>query len=629
MSFSRRQTLAGLAATAAMPLLSGCARQMRAGMPILPDPPTAPPLPAVTSEAAAKAMLDSFGHNLLALSPESATSLGLDIGQRAWMRTRLTDRSIAGQKKVADVIAADLARAEAVDTAALSFSTRTSVETVKSAYRTALQGFAFPYGDVAVGGYRNSPYVVIQNVGAYLDTPNFLDADVPVDNASDAEAYLTRLEQLPAVLDGELERLQAARALGLVPPSFLADKTIAQLTISANNAAKGGGSMASSLAQKTKAKAIPGDWEARAAKIVTGSIVPALQRQIAELQAERALATGLAGISSRPRGEEYYRYALKASTTTDTPPDEIHRIGLQQVAELQGRMDPILKSLGYTQGSVGARMQGLAKDPRFKFSDGDKGRAEIIAYINQRLQIIRDKVIPRTFNTVVPGHLEVRRMSPEQEPGAPGAYGGAGSIDGKIPGKFWINLRSTDLHSKYSLPDLAAHEAIPGHVWQGEYANKLPLIRTLLAFNAYSEGWALYAEQLVDEMGVYDDFPVGRLGYLQSIAFRACRLVVDTGLHAKGWTREQGVDYFVRVNGSNPLEVASELDRYCAWPGQACGYKVGQNQINRLRDKAIADLGPRYDLRAFDDAVVLGGNVPLDVLALNVEDYVARTKAAA
>ncbi|MES2001808.1 MAG: DUF885 domain-containing protein [Pseudomonadota bacterium] len=599
-------------------------------MPILPNPPAPAPAPdpAPMTEAAANALLESIGDNLLALSPESATSLGLDVGQRAWMRTRLTDRSVAGQKKVADVVAADLARAEAVDTSTLSFSTRTSVETVKSAYRTALQGFAFPYGDVAVGGYRNSPYVVIQNVGAYLDAPNFLDADMPVDNASDAEAYLTRLEQLAAVLDGELERLQAARALGLVPPTFLADKTIAQLTISASNAAKGGGSMASSLAQKTKAKAISGDWEARAAKIVIGAIVPALQRQIAELQAERAIATDIAGISSRPRGEDYYRYALKASTTTDTPPDEIHRIGLQQVAELQGRMDPILKSLGYTQGTVGARMQGLAKDPRFKFSDGDKGRAEIIAYINQRLQIIRDKVIPRTFNTMVPGHLEVRRMSPEQEPGAPGAYGGAGSIDGKIPGKFWINLRTTDLHSKYSLPDLAAHEAIPGHVWQGEYANRLPLIRTLLAFNAYSEGWALYAEQLVDEMGVYDDFPVGRLGYLQSIAFRACRLVVDTGLHAKRWTREQGVDYFVRVNGSNPLEVASEVDRYCAWPGQACGYKVGQNQINRLRDKAIADLGPRFDLRAFDDAVVLGGNVPLDVLALNVEDYIGRTRSA-
>jgi uncharacterized protein (DUF885 family) len=165
-------------------------------------------------------------------------------------------------------------------------------------------------------------------------------------------------------------------------------------------------------------------------------------------------------------------------------------------------------------------------------------------------------------------------------------------------------------------------------VWQGEYANKMPLIRTMLAFNAYSEGWALYAEQLVDELGLYRDQPALQLGYLQSLAFRACRLVVDSGLHAKRWTRQQGVDFFVNVNGSNPMEVASEVDRYCSWPGQACGYKVGHSTIVRLRDKAKAELGAKYDLRAFDDAVVKGGNVPMDVLAKNVDDYVARTKQA-
>ena len=201
----------------------------------------------------------------------------------------------------------------------------------------------------------------------------------------------------------------------------------------------------------------------------------------------------------------------------------------------------------------------------------------------------------------------------------------AGSIDGSVPGQYYINLRDTAEWPRFSLPTLTYHEGIPGHVWQGEYANKLPLIRTLLAFNAYSEGWALYAEQLVDELGVYDDFPVGRLGYLQSIAFRACRLVVDTGIHAKGWTREQGVAFFVDVNGSNPEEVASEVDRYCSWPGQACGYKVGHGEINRQRQKATTALGPRFDVKAFNDSVVLGGNVPLDVLATNVDEYVRTT----
>jgi uncharacterized protein (DUF885 family) len=608
---SRRETIAALAASVALPALS--------------PPVFAQPGPKVT-DSEASALLDSIGENLLRLSPESATSLGLDTGARAAMRSQLSDKSAPGQERFAQVIKADLARAEAIDTSALSFPVRTSVEVVKSAYRTGLEGFAFPYGDVAVGGYRNTPFVVIQNVGAYIDLPNFLDTDHPIETASDAEAYISRLSQFPKQLDGELERMRSARAQGVVPPSFLLDKALGQLGISAKGA-RGGGGLVDSLVKRTTKANIPGDWEGRARKIVTGEVAPALERQIAELQAERAVAEDIAGVWAQPRGVEYYRWALKASTTTNLTPDEVHKMGLEQLKALQGRMDPILKSIGYTRGTIGERMQALAKDPKYKFSEGDKGRAEIIAYIQERLAKIRT-VLPRGFATMVPGHLEVRRMSPEQEPGAPAAYGGAGSIDGKIPGKFWINLRTTDLHSKYSLPDLAAHEAIPGHVWQGEYANKLPLIRTLLAFNAYSEGWALYAEQLVDELGVYDDFPVGRLGYLQSIAFRCCRLVVDSGLHAKRWTRQQGVDFFVNVNGSNPLEVASEVDRYCAWPGQACGYKVGHSTIVRLRDHAKKELGGKFDLRRFDDAVVLGGNVPMDVLAKNIDDYIARTKAA-
>jgi uncharacterized protein (DUF885 family) len=605
---SRRQTLAGLAAATALPMVSS---RISA---------------APATDARANALLSSIAENLLRFAPEQATSLGIDKGQRASYRYRLSDRSAAGQARLANMLKGDLARAEAVDTTALSFPVRTSVEVVKSAYRTALEGFAQPYGDVAVGGWRNTPYVVIQNVGAYIDTPQFLDTDHPIENRSDAEAYLSRLAQYPGQLDGELGRMRSARANGLVPPNFLIDKALNQLGIAINDT-QAGGSIVESLVRRTREKGIAGDWEARARKIATSQVVPALQRQLEELHAQRASATDIAGMWSRPSGDEYYRWALKASTTTNLSPDEVHRMGLEQLQELHGRMDPILKSIGYTSGTIGERMQALAKDPRYKFDQGDKGRQEIVDYIHDRLARIR-AVLPRAFNTLVAGNLEVKRMSPQQEPGAPAAYGGAGSIDGKIPGKFWINLRTTDLHSKYSLPDLAAHEAIPGHVWQGEYANKLPLIRTMLAFNAYSEGWALYAEQLVDELGVYDDFPVGRLGYLQSIAFRCCRLVVDSGMHAKRWTRQQGVDFFVQRNGSNPLEVASEVDRYCSWPGQACGYKVGHSTINRLRDHAKAELGPKYSLKAFDDAVVLGGNVPMDVLARNIDDYIRRTKSA-
>jgi len=441
-----------------------------------------------------------------------------------------------------------------------------------------------------------------------------------VEDAADAEAWLARLSQYPGVLDGERERITSARQAGLVPPAFLLDKAIAQIGVSIANA-RSGGSLVASIAGKTRD--IPGDWVERARRITTSEVAPALERQLAELRLQRNVASDEAGMWARPDGEDYYRWALKASTTTTMTPDEVHQLGRDQLEMLHGRMDPILKSLGYTQGSVGARMQALARDPRFQFPEGDEGRAEIMATIQENLASIRAR-LPQAFHTLMRGNLEVRRLPPEEEPGAPGAYGGPGSIDGSIPGKFWINLRTTELHSRYSLPDLAFHEAIPGHVWQGEYAQTLPLIQSVLAFNAYSEGWGLYAEQLADELGMYDDFPVGRLGYLQSIAFRACRLVVDTGLHAKRWTREQAVSFFVDVNGSNPLEVASEVDRYCSWPGQACGYEVGHHEINRLRAMAQAALGPGYDLRDFNDTVVLGGNVPLDVLAKNVEDYVRR-----
>lgn len=604
---SRRQTLTALGAGAAGLAIAGPASALQA--------------PAKTD---AQKLLDSVADNLLALSPEGATALGIDTGARAAERGKLGDRSAAGMKAVADTLKADLARVRAFNADGLDHATRTSLAVVDSAYSVALDGFAQPYGDVAVGGWRNTPYVVIQNVGAYLDVPKFLDSDHPVKNAADAEAYLSRLNAFPGVLDGETDRLKAAGGQGLIAPAFLIDKAVKQLAATLADA-KAGGGMVDSLATRTAAAKIAGDWGPRAGKIVQGPVAAALERQLAELKAQRPKATMDAGMWARPHGDEFYAWALRASTTTRMTPDEVHAMGREQLAELHGRMDPILRKLGYTNGSVGDRMNELAKDPRFKFPDNDAGRAEIVAYIQTWLGKIRAQ-LPRAFRTLVKGNVEVKRLPLAEEPGAPAAYGGAGSIDGSIPGRFWINLRTTDLHSKYSLPDLAMHEAIPGHAWQGEYANQMPLIRTMLAFNAYSEGWALYAEQLADELGLYDDFEVGRLGYLQSLAFRACRLVVDTGIHAKRWTREQGVDFFVKENGSNPLEVASEVDRYCSWVGQACGYKVGHSEIVRQRGRAQAALATKYDLRDFDDVVVKGGNVPLDVLAKNVDEYIAVTK---
>ena len=619
-SRARRVTLL---ATVPLLALSACQQSLAPLAPV-PAPIAAPPAAAPSAtEAEAKALLDGVAENLLRVYPESATTLGIDKDERAALRSQLQDRSPEGQQRIAATLRADLARINAFDVSHLSHTTRTNFEVVKSGYELALAGFALPYGDVPVGGWRNTPYVIAQNVGAYLDVPRFLDAEHQINSAADAQAYLARLAQLPQVLDGELARARAARAMGLVPPKFAIDKALEQLRQSAKSAREGGG-LVESIERRTKEKGIAGDWAERARTIARQQVAPALDRQIAELETQRAVATDIPGMWSRPGGEDYYRWAVQASTTTDMTPDEIHQLGLDTLRDLHAQMDTILGSIGYREGSVGARMQKLQKDPKYRFEDSDKGRADVMAFIKERLDIIRAKM-PQAFNTLVRGNVEVRRLPPEEEPGAPGAYGGAGSIDGTIPGKFWINLKPGFEHTRYDLPSLTHHEAIPGHVWQGEYANKLPLIRTLLSFNAYSEGWALYAEQLADELGVYEDFQVGRLGYLNSIAFRAARLVVDTGLHHKRWTREQARQFFLEAVGDPNV---SEVDRYATWPGQALGYEVGHQEINRQRERAKASLGPRFDLKAFNDAVVLGGNVPMDVLAKNVTEYIgsARTR---
>ena len=584
-------------------------------------------LPAVsaspTNDGPARKLLDAITEELLVDYPESATQLGIDMGTRAALKSKLADRSATGQKTIAQRVAQRLDRMKSIDMAALGNAARIDVDVMRTAHEFALEGFAFPYGEVALlnsnWSWRNAPYVVAQNTGAFLEIPSLLDEQHTVSTPSDADAYLARLEAYAGQLDGETGRLKSAAAQNVIAPDFLLDKTLNQIKL-----ARGGNvadwSLVTSLAKR--AKDMPGNYAARAAKLAADKVAPALDRQIAELEAHRRRATGDAGVWKLPRGDEYYAWALRAGTTTRMTPEEIHARGQEELRALQSEMDGILKSQGMSQGTVGERMTALGKQERFRFEESDAGRAKLMSFLNARVADMRTR-LPRAFTTLVPGNFEIKRMPPEVEPGAPGAYGGPGTIDGKVPGKFWINMHTMSVFTTYNTPTLTYHESLPGHVWQGEYTFKLPLARSLLAFNAYSEGWALYAEQLANELGVYDEDPFGRLGYLQSIAFRACRLVVDTGLHAKRWTRKQAIDWFASTNGSSVEEVTGEVDRYCAWPGQACGYKVGHSEINRLRSKAKAALGARFDFRKFNDAVVTGGGVPMLTLARSIDAFIA------
>ena len=572
MSLSRRHLLQSASAFGALGLM-GCER------PVLDDNPP------YSSEAAAQSTLDAAKDFMLNAYPETASSMGIDKGDYAGLRAELSNRSPEGQAAIAKQTRAISAKLDAIDTDALLPELGLDVDVVAATFERSADGFDFPYGDMALLNsnlsYRNSPYVVAQNTGAFIEIPSFLDSSHAIDSAGAAEDYLSRMSAYAGQLDGETDRIRRDGERGMILPDFLMEKTVGQLKTARAQAPKDWSIVKSLSSRATKY----GSFEADAVRIATDEIGPAMDRQIAALEALAPNAKPEAGVWARPDGLDYYGWALGAGTTTNMSAEEVHQMGLDELAKLHDEMDPILRDLGYMEGGVGQRMTKLAEDPRYQFAPGDKGRAEIMRFIEDVVGDIRGRM-PDAFETLVPGFLEVTRIDPSVEAGAPGAYGGAGSVDGTKPGHFWINLRSTDLHTKFDLADLTYHEAIPGHVWQGEYTFKQSLIRSMLAFNAYSEGWALYAQQIAAELGVYENDAAGRLGYLQSLGFRACRLVVDTGLHAKRWTRQQANEWFVENNGSNPDAVRGEIDRYCAWPGQACGYMVGLTEINRLRDKA-------------------------------------------
>ncbi|HVO47941.1 MAG TPA: DUF885 family protein [Steroidobacteraceae bacterium] len=613
MTIDRRSVLLGMGTLAAL-----------RGLPVWAEPA---PSQTPAGSPAATELLTQMAEELLREYPESASYLGLDKGPRSALKSRLSDHSLEGIRRASAGAAARLKQLEAVDRSKLTSAVRLNLDVVATAHRLAVEGFHFPYGDVAMLNhtisYRNSPYVVAQNTGAFVEIPDFLDSHHDIANAADVDSYLTRLEAYGRAIDDENVRLAHDSAGGVQLPDFLLDKVVHQLTVARQIPIAEWGIVAGFA---RRAETYRKDAGSQAAKIAQSKIAPAMDRQIAEMKRQREHATSDAGAWKLPDGEAYYAWALRAGTTTNLTPEEVHKLGLEQLRQLQDRMEPLLRAQGLTKGTPGERMTALGKDPRYQFPNTDAGRQQILDYVNGRIADIRTR-LPRAFATLVRGNLIVKRVPPSIENGAPDGYAGPGTIDGSQPGMYYINLRDTSIWPRYALSTLTYHEGIPGHVWQGEYDYKLPLIRSLMQFNAYSEGWALYAEQLADELGVYEGDPLGKLGYLQSLAFRACRLVVDTGIHAKRWTRDKATQWFATTNGSTVLEVQQEVDRYCVWPGQACGYKVGHTEINRLRDETRKALGNRFDLRKFDDAVVTNGNVPLTLLDGVIADFIAqRTK---
>jgi uncharacterized protein (DUF885 family) len=572
-----------------------------------------------------KSLLDVFAEEILRLVPESATGLGLDTGKRTRLKSRLNNLSFAADDRWAVQVASMKARLQRFDRAKLSAAERIRYDTVLYAAARGIEGAKFSYGGAAGGFFGGAtPYPVTQQDGAMTSVPEFLDSQHSIATKVDADAYISRLRDFARQLDQETARIRRDAGKGIMPPSFVAQNALAQLK--AFRATKSADQrMVSSLAERCANSNMAGNWAVPAIQIIEQEIYPALDRQIGAFAAAVKNAPDTAGVHRLPDGEAYYAWALKLGTTTNLTPAEIHAIGLEQNKMIQGRMDAILKAQGLTQGTVGARLLALTKDPRMIYPDTDQGRTDLIAYCNDRVAAMR-KLMPKLTHMDLKAPLIIKRVAPDIQDGASLGYMNFAALDGSRPAIYYINLKSTSLWPKYQLATLTAHEGLPGHTWQGAYlaerSKEIPLISSLMGFNAFIEGWALYSEQLCDEQGLYADDPFSQLGYLQAQQFRACRLVVDTGLHAMRWTRAQSVQFLVENTGRGENSMTSETDRYSVSPGQACGYKVGHNEIVRLRDKAKSDLGAKFDLAGFNDAVVQTGGVPLTVLATAMDDYV-------
>ena len=613
MHISRRVLLGAGAASAAV--LAGCTSNGATGMSAGGDPSTR-----------MNEVLDRSVANSLRRSPERCTSLGL-TEERAGYRfiDKVSDASKQAAREAREQTRTSLNELRAIDRESLPARDKVTYDVVATAWANNLASAEFE-----VGGGAGAPYVVTQLTGAYRSMPNFLNEQHPLRTTDEAEGYVARINGFVGQLEAETGIIAEDAAAGVIPPDFVIDKAIGQLTRFAEGGANQNLLVQSLVRRLPDAQAIPeasrAGYVSRAETAVRDGVIPAVRRQIEALQRIRPRATHDAGIWRLPRGAEMYAAALVSRTTTTMSPDEIHNVGVELIAQLNGEMDAILRAEGLTRGTVAERVQEISRRPDQLYPNTDAGRDQILADLNaQTREIVA--MMPRAFNTLAQAQLEIKRVPPFTEAGAPGGYYQRAALDGSRPGAYFINLRDTAEWPRFTLPTLNYHEGVPGHHWQisiQQESGSIPFIRSaMLGFSAFSEGWGLYAEQLADELGAYQNNRLGRLGYLQSATFRASRLVCDTGLHAKRWTREQAIQSMMQATGDLESSVTTEIERYCVQPGQACAYMIGRQAINRIRQQSTTTLGARFDLKAFHDTMLANGAVPLSVLERVLADWAA------
>ncbi len=613
MQFSRR---ALLGATAATMVLSACGRQAQSGD--------------------LNGILDRLSIDFLRELPEFATSLAVPEEQAGGRYIdRLSDSSKEGAVRLRGVAERALGEMDALDRDGLEPGDRVTYDVVHTALTDNVASARFEHG-----GGAQSPYVVTQLTGAYINIPDFLASQHPVTNRDQADAYIARLTAYGRVLDQETTRITEDAAAGIIQPNFTiagADGrggAVAQLRAFAATAPAQTVLVTSLQSRLAGVAEISGADKAtlvqNAEQIVRDQVLPAYQRQIDALNAVLPRATADAGVWRLPNGAEMYATALRGYTTTTMSPEELHQMGVDLIAQFTSEMDAIFRAQGLTRGTLNERISALGRRPDQIFPSTPAGREALLAMLNQQMAAISARM-PEVCGVQARAALEIKAVPEYIQAGAPGGYYQVAALDGSRPGAYYINLRDpANEWPKFTLPTLTYHEGTPGHHWQlsiQQEAGEMPFIRrALLGFSGFSEGWGLYAEQLADEMGMYASDPFGRVGYLQSMTFRASRLVVDTGIHHLRWTREQAIDSMMQATGDQRSNITTEVERYCVWPGQACSYMAGRQAINRMRDGARSTLGEGFDLRAFHDRVLTNGSTPLTVTESLVNEWVAEVQ---
>jgi len=580
-------------------------------------------LAKVGASQALNELFDAFVQENLDQSPTLATSLGVDTGGRAHQKSEIDEASLAAIARGQKLVASQLARLSAFDRASVDSGDQLSYDVVL--FRLQSRDAANRRYSYGAGGAGN-PYIISQLDGLYTQIPSFLDNQHTIATKSDADAYLARLEQFAIRMDEEIEVARHDVALGVVPPDFALRKSLVQLNALRGQPAESA-TMTQSVARRAKEKDISGDYAGMAAKILNDKVYPALDRQIALVGEMQMTATHDAGVWKLPDGEAYYRDSVLSYTTSTMSPADIHQTGLDIIKDHTAQIDAIMQKQGMTKGTVGERLRAMFNNPKLLYANTDAAKEQLIADLNVKVAAIRAR-LPEYFGTLPKAEVNVQRVPKYIEAAQPGGYYNAPSLDGSRPGIYWINLRDTAEQPRWLLPTLSYHEAIPGHHLQLSIQREaqMPLIRKLSYFSSYIEGWALYAEQLADEMGMYADDPLGRIGFLHDAMFRAVRLVVDSGMHAMKWSREEAVKFFVDTLGDQDSAAITEIERYCVNPGQACGYMLGKLAFLAARQKARDALGTKFDIRSFHDAVLVGGAVPLAMIDSLAERYITARK---